>query len=717
MLQVLQHQKSGVISVVEVPEPQCIDKGILVRNCFSAISPGTEKTSYESTRSSLFERARSQPKQVQTVIDNLKREGIRSTLNKVFSKLDSYKTFGYSSSGIVIESKSEFFSVGDRVACGGAGVATHSEIISVPQNLAVKIPNSVSFEESAFTTIGTIALQGVRQANPKLGEFVAVIGLGIIGLITIQLLKANGCLVAGIDIREDNFELAKSFGCNLLSISREDSIPELLAFTDGMGFDSILITASTESSQPTELALKIARKKARVVVVGSVGMNIPRTPFYEKELEFTISCSYGPGRYDKSYEERGIDYPYPYVRWTENRNMKAFLQLLEEKKINLVPLITHTFDIQDAASAYELLAHPNEKFVGILLKYPLEKKFGDWQVKSSARKIKTGGKRIAFIGAGSFAQFYLLPALKQMDVEFHTVTTSNPSNAVSVAKHFGFKFASTNSFEVINNSEIDFVFIATRHDTHSKFVIASIEANKPVFVEKPLAIKLEELKEIEGKWKANPVPLMVGFNRRFSRAFREIKSFFAHRKQPMAIHYRVNAGAIPQDHWIHNPDIGGGRIIGEVCHFVDTMIYLTGVSPYSVFAESISHTLEQTTEQDTIVVTLKFTDGSIGTIEYFANGDSSIGKEYCEVFCENKIAILDDFEALTKVQNKKVSKIRLNGSKGHLEEMKATLEMFREGDSPIPFNEIFSSTITTFAIIKSLQEGRKIFINEVDSVE
>lgn len=714
MLQVLQHQKTGVISVVEVPKPQCMENGILVRNCFSAISPGTEKTSYESTRSSLLERARNQPKQVQTVIDNLKREGIRSTLNKVFSKLDSYKTYGYSSSGVVIESKSEFFSVGDRVACGGAGFATHSEIISVPQNLAVKIPDGVSFEESAFTTIGAIALQGVRQANPKLGEFVAVIGLGIIGLITIQLLKANGCLVAGVDIKENNFELAKSFGCNLVSISSEESIPELLAFTDGMGFDSILITASTESSQPTELALKIARKKARVVVVGNVGMNIPRTPFYEKELEFTISCSYGPGRYDKNYEEYGIDYPYSYVRWTENRNMKAFLHLLEEKKINLGPLITHTFDIQDATSAYELLSRPDEKFIGILIKYSLERELGTWRIAASTQKIKTGGKRIAFIGAGSFAQFYLLPALKQMDVEFHTVTTSNPSNAISVAKHFGFKFASTNSFEVINNTEIDFVFIATRHNTHSRFVVASIEANKPVFVEKPLAINLEELKEVKEKWNANPVPLMVGFNRRFSKAFREIKSFFAHRKQPMAIHYRVNAGAVPQDHWIHNPAIGGGRIVGEVCHFVDTMIYLTGTSITSVFAESISHTLEQTTQQDTVVITLKFTDGSIGVIEYFANGDTSIGKEYCEVFCENKTAILNDFEILTKVQNKKVTKIKLNGTKGHLEEMKATLEMFRKWESPIPFDEIFSSTITTFAIVNSLQEGRKVLINEIN---
>ncbi len=716
MLQVLQHQKTGVVSVIEVPEPQCMEKGILVRNYFSAISPGTEKTSFESTRSSLLERARKQPKQVQTVIDNIKREGVRSTLNKVFSKLDSYKTFGYSASGVVIESKSEYFAVGDRVACGGAGFATHSEIISVPQNLAVKIPTNVSFEESAFTTIGAIALQGIRQANPKLGECVAVIGLGLIGLITIQLLKANGCRVAGIDIREDNFELAKMFGCNLVLQSSFDSIPELLASTDGMGFDAVLITASSESNQPTELALKIARKKARVVVVGNVGMNIPRSPFYEKEIEFTISCSYGPGRYDKYYEEYGVDYPYPFVRWTENRNMKAFLDLLDEKRINLRPLITHSFDIKDAPNAYELISNSNEKFIGVLLKYSWDKELGKPQVPSFSKRLKQGSNRIAFIGAGSFAQFYLLPALKQMDVEFHTVTTSNPSNAISVAKHFGFKFASTNSLEVINNPEVDFVFVATRHNTHSKFVVASIEANKPVFVEKPLAINFEQLQEIKEKWISNPIPLMVGFNRRFSKAFREMRIFFEKRKQPMAIHYRVNAGAIQSDHWIQNPEIGGGRIIGEVCHFVDTMIYLTGALPVSVFAETISHTLEHTTQQDTVAVTLKFSDGSLGVVEYFANGDTTMGKEYCEVFCENKIAVLKDFELLLKIQNRKETKIRLDGTKGHFEEIKDTLEMFREGKSPIPFEEIFSATFTTFAIIKSLQEGKKVYLSEINYV-
>lgn len=711
MLQVVQHQQSGQIEVIETPVPICLEKGILVKNLFSVISAGTEKTSITSAQSSLFERAKRQPQQVKAVLDNLQREGLRSTLNKVLAKLDSFKTFGYSSAGIVIETKSEYFCVGDLVACGGAGYATHSEYVSVPQNLACRIPKSVSIEEAAFTTIGAIALQSVRQAKPQLGEYVAVIGLGLLGLILVQLLKANGCRVAGLDIRPDNFDLARQLGCDKVNQISSSTLQELLNFTNGNGFDAVIISASTESNEPTELALEISRKKGRIVVLGNVGMSIPRSPFYEKELELTISCSYGPGRYDKLYEESGIDYPFAYVRWTEKRNMQAFLELLETGKITIQPLITHRFSIEEAQKAYEILSKGIEKFIGIVLTYPSEVLRKDTKVQIQTKKFKHGKFKIGFIGAGSFAQFYLLPTLKSLDVELNTVVNASSISAISVSKHFGFKYSSTNPADVLFNPELDFVFIATRHNTHSEFVIESIKNGKPVFVEKPLALKIEELQSLKEAYNNNPVPLMVGYNRRFSQAFQLIKKEFANRKQPFSMHYRINAGFLPPDHWIQNPEIGGGRIIGEVCHFVDIMQFLSDSNPISVFAEALSHNLENRTFRDTIAITIKFDDGSLGIIEYFANGSNQVPKEYFEVYCENKTVILNNFQDLSIFTNK-VKKIKLNKSKGHKEEIEATLESFAKGHSPILFDSLFLTSLTTFAIIDSLKFGTKIDISK-----
>jgi len=716
MLQVLQHLKTGEIVIEDVPAPFCPPNGILVKNVCSVISAGTEKSSVEQAKSSLIERIRKQPEQVRTVLENLRKEGIQSTINKVLSKLDSYKTLGYSSAGVVVESRCEIFSPGDRVACGGAGYATHSEFVAIPKNLACKIPTNVEFELASFATIGSIALQGVRQANPRLGEFVAVIGLGLIGLITVQLLKANGCFVAGVDIRPDNFELAKSFGCSIVSNGNPDAIQNLISFTDGMGFDAVIITASTQSNEPTELALKIVRKKGRVVVVGSVGMNLPRSPFYEKEAEYTIACSYGPGRYDKFYEEYGIDYPYPYVRWTENRNMKAFLNLIADGKINLTQLITHKFPIKHAREAYKLLTESEEKYIGILLTYGDESKSVERVVPTRSCIARKGRKRVGFIGAGNFAQFYLLPILKHLNVELHSVSTATPANALSVARHFGFQYASTDSISIIQNPEIDIVFIASRHDTHSQYVIESIKAQKPVFVEKPLALDYLQLKSIEEEYNKNPVPLMVGYNRRFSPAFGFLKKQLTNRKQPLAIHYRINAGFIPPDHWIQNPQIGGGRIIGEVCHFVDTLIFLTDSIPVSVFAETVSHHLEQTPTDDTLAITIKFEDGSLGIIEYFSNGSTSMPKEYCEIFWENQSAILNNFEFVTIYYKNKVVKKKFDGKKGHKEEIETTMRYFEDGKSPIDFFGIKIVSHTTFAIIEAIQTGRKVLLKEFEKM-
>ncbi|MGQ9819291.1 MAG: bi-domain-containing oxidoreductase [Candidatus Kapaibacteriales bacterium] len=711
MLQVVQHLQSGKVEVVDAPIPVCIEKGILVKNLVSVISPGTEKASISTTQASLLEKAKKQPQQIQNVLENLRREGIRSTINKVLTKLDSFKTFGYSSCGLVIETKSELFSVGDLVACGGAGYATHSEFITVPQNLACHVPKGVIAESGAFATIGAIALQSLRQAKPQLGEYVAVIGLGLLGLIVVQLLKANGCQVVGLDIRPDNFDLAKHLGCDKVSVIDSEIIPELISFTNGNGFDSVIISASTKSNEPTEFSLRIVRKKGKIVVLGDVGMNLPRSPFYEKELEFTISCSYGPGRYDKFYEEYGIDYPYAYVRWTEKRNMQAFLELLQNQKISIEPLITHRFPIEEAIKAYELLTNGNEKYIGIVLQYSKELLRKETLIVSPAKKIKQGKHKIGFIGAGSFAQFYILPVLKNLDVELQTVVNATSTSALTVSKHFGFRYASTNPSDIFNDPKIDFVFIATRHNTHADLVLESIKFRKPVFVEKPLTLTFEELTSLKKAYNNSPVPLMVGYNRRFSQAFQHINKEFENRKQPIFMHYRINAGEIPPDHWIQNPNIGGGRIIGEVCHFIDTMQFLTKSNPTSVFAEALSHNMENRTLWDTITITIKFDDGSVGVIEYLANGSPQVPKEYFEIYCENKTAILNNFHFLSIFTNKE-KKINLNKSKGHKEEIEATLSAFARGFSPIEFESLILTSLATFAIQDSLITGTKIILSE-----
>ncbi len=713
MLQVVQHQRTGEVKVIEVPPPRCPDGGILVKNYFSLISAGTEKSSVQAGKSSLLVRAKKQPEQIRTVFNTLKREGLASTIRRVLTKLDSYKTFGYSCAGVVVETKSELFSVGDRVACGGAGKATHCEFVAIPQNLAVKVPISVPLDSAAFTTVGSIALQGIRQANPKLGEYVAVIGLGLIGLLTIQLLRANGCIVAGLDIRSDNFDFAKAFGCHWVGLSTSESIPTLLAFTEQRGFDSVIITASASSNEPLKLALEIVRKKGKIVLVGDIPIEIPRSPFYEKELEFAISCSYGPGRYDYSYEELGIDYPFAYVRWTENRNMRAFLELIANSQIDPKPLITHTFPIEQADKAYDLLFKPDAKPIGILIKYDVEKKISISSVQLKDSTKKADKPKIAFIGAGSFAQNYLIPILKKQDVELYEVVTQNPVNSISVGKHFGFKFASTNPYEVISKEEVDYLFVATRHNTHSEFVLKAIKNNKPIFVEKPLTISLSDLFEIRSKWEGNPIPIMVGYNRRFSKAFSMIKKEIANRKSPLAMHYRVNAGFIPSNSWIQDPAVGGGRILGEVCHFVDTLVFLTDSNPTSVFAETISHNFDHITLTDNVAITIKFNDGSVGVIEYFSNGDTSAGKEFFECFFENKTIILNNFELLSIYSNKHRKTQKLDGQKGHYEEIMATLQAFKEWRSPISFDQIYFVSLTTFAILESLRLGKKINLDEI----
>ncbi len=713
MLQIIQYQKNGEIFIADLPDIKLAPNGILVQNYYSVISAGTERMSVETAKASIIGKAKSRPDLVKQVIDNIKKEGFLATYKKVMNRLDNYKELGYSSAGVVIESSVDEFRPGDRVACGGT--AFHSELIFVPKNLAVKVPDNVSLEEAAFTTLGAIALQGVRQANPKLGENVVVIGLGLIGLITVQLLKANGCKVIGFDITDKNFELAQSFGCDYTSILDEDSTKLVESVTNGYGADSVIITASTRSNEPVEKAISFARKKGRIVVVGVTGMNIPRKEFYEKELEFTISCSYGPGRYDIDYEQRGIDYPIGYVRFTEKRNMETVLQLLSQGKLNFSKLITHRFKIEDSLKAYDLITGKiKENYIGILIEYKSEPKKSFLYLKPNLkfRKTKESEIKIGFIGAGNFAQSYLLPYLVKHNVDLVTVATRKPINAKSVAEKFNFRNYTTDVNEILYDAQINTVFIASHHNSHGKYVIESLKAGKNVFVEKPLCISLDELNEIKKIYDdfgdEKPI-LMVGFNRRFSKQFNIIKEFFKNRVEPFVINYRVNAGFIPKDHWIQQPE-QGGRIIGEGCHFIDIFDFLIEREPVSFYATCIRSENQNIKNEDNTVLTINYKDGSVANLIYLANGDKSLPKEYCEVFCGGKTAVLDDFKKVKLFNNGKVKTLRFSGEKGHKEEIDFFIKCLR-GDALMKSNwNIWDTTRITILAFESILKNQVIYL-------
>lgn len=716
MLQVVQHQKTGELWVEELPRPVLKNGGILVRNVYSLINTGTERTSINTARSSLIGKAKSRPDLVKQVFDNVKREGVGATYKKVKTRLDSIKELGISSAGIVLESSTDAFKPGDRVACAGGGYASHAEVIYVPKNLAVKIPDSVSFEDAACTTVGAIALQGVRQSDVKIGEHVAVIGLGIIGLLTVQLLKASGCRVFGLDVSRQNFSLAETLGCDRCDVSDVHSVEKILSWTSGLGTDAVLLTAGTRSNAPLNLALQYARPKSCVVIVGDIGMQITRTPFYEKELDLRISCSYGPGRYDPMYEQEGIDYPVGYVRWTENRNMQAFVDLLDQQKISVPPLISHTFTIDDALKAYELVTGGNKELHrGILIHYPErtedETTVGriTIPVATEVTRFKQSKPVVGFIGAGNFTQSNILPLLRSENVVLRNVATVKPVNAKSVAEKFGFQLCTTDPEEILNDDAINTVFIATHHDTHARFVIESLKRKKHVFVEKPLAINYDELVNIRSVYSSingDKLPqFFVGFNRRFSPSLRKLKDYFKSIKEPRSILYRVNAGSLPHDHWMNNPG-QGGRIIGEGCHFIDCMVYLTGERPVSVYAQFIPTISGMHIVDKSVHATIRFSNGSIGTMIYNIGNDRAVEKEYIEIAAGGCTGIVRDFTGLLFYSQGKRRKKKCKGYKGHREEIHNFLQCITGKDQPeLTFDEIYMVTAATFEIEASLKTG------------
>ncbi|MBN1183332.1 MAG: bi-domain-containing oxidoreductase [Bacteroidales bacterium] len=708
MKQLIQNFKTGELYVDELPVPAISEGFVLIANRYSLISAGTEKTTVSTAQASLIGKAKMRPDLVKQVIQNYKKEGLKATIDKVKTKLDSLKALGYSSAGVVLASMDtgNKFQPGDFVACAGLGYASHAEVVCVPQNLVARIPDGVDLQNACYTTLGAISLQGIRQADPKLGDNICVIGLGLLGQITCQILKANGCNVFGIDVSPKMVELANQTHSSKALVRNDPNLMTAIEnFTNGFGFDKVIITAAGQTNDPVELSGQILRKKGTVVVVGAVKMDVPRDPdFYQKELELKLSCSYGPGRYDNKYEEQGLDYPYGYVRWTEQRNMEAFLGLVSNGSIDLKPLTTHVFSIEDALHAYDIvLGKKPEPFVGIVLKYSDEEKAVADFVPVNSNAIQNFN--IGFIGAGSFAQSYLIPSVKGYG-SLDTVVTRDGLNSKNVAQKFGFNRASSNPIHILENQAINTLFIATQHDTHVKYAMAGLKNNKAVYVEKPLAMNVEELNEIIGVYENSASPmLMVGFNRRFAHISQIAKASFKNTGEPLVMNFRVNAGFIPKDHWTQT-SAGGGRIIGEICHFIDLMQFFTDSEPVKVYAECIDSRNDKLKNDDNLSIVVKFADGSVGNLVYTANGDKALPKERFEIFGGNAVFIIDDFRQGILFHDNK-DKIFKTSGKGHKQEIEAFFHGLSTGSgSPIPFRSICLTTLVTFKIVESLATGQ-----------
>jgi polar amino acid transport system substrate-binding protein len=707
MQQLTQQLKSGKMEILEVPFP-ALNKGqILVRNHYSVISAGTEGRTVTDARKGYIAKAKSRQKEVKQVLDMIKTSGLLPTYKVVMNKLEAPSPLGYSCAGevIAVGEGVNNFKVGDRVACGGQG-AFHADVVSVYKNLCVKIPKNINIKHAAFSTIASIAIQGIRQADLRFGENCVVIGLGLIGQLTIQILNAAGIKTIGIDIKDQQVELAEANGADLALNRNQNNLEKVIEdFTDGYGADAVIIAAASSSTDPVNLAGSLCRKKGKIIVVGRFPTNFDRTHYYLKELDLRMSTSYGPGRYDSEYEEKGIDYPIGYVRWTENRNMQAFIDLLAKGKIDLTKLLTHEYNLFEAPEAYDMILKKTESFTGILIKYNIDKVLKK-EVIVTSRKYSPEEVNVGFIGAGSFAQNTLLPHAKGL-CNFIGVATARGSSAKYVADKYNFNYCSDNAEKIICDEKINTLFIATRHNLHSEFVLKGIMKNKNVFVEKPISINLEDLEKIKNVYETlnNPPRLLVGYNRRFSPHIVELKKRYLD-NVPKSINCRINAGIAPKDHWAHDPEIGGGRIIGEVCHFVDLAMFISGSKITSVAANVLNNSQNL---MDTLSVNLTFENGSIASISYFSNGNTKVRKEYLEVFCNGEIAIVDDFKKM-KIYNEKVTKYNLkNQDKGHSEEIKQFFHSITQGKpSPINFDDIYLSTLATLKIVESIQQRRII---------
>jgi len=720
MKQVIQSVRTGELSVAEVPVPSVRAGGVLVRTHASLVSAGTERNVVSFAEKNLLDKARSRPDLVRQTLEKAKRDGVLETFDAVRNRLDQPLPLGYSMAGVVLSAGAGVTSLkpGDRVACAGAGFANHAEVAWVPKNLTALLPDEVSFEHGAFANVGAIAMHGLRIAEPRLGEIVAVIGLGLLGQLTVQMLKAAGCVVIGTDLQADRVALARELGADAATTDAEEFAGLIQQLSDGYGADAVLITADARSDQPVALAGEIARDRGRVIAVGLVGTALPRKPYFEKELDFRVSRSAGPGRYDPSYEEQGNDYPYGFVRWTEQRNMASFLQLIARGSINLDRLITHRFDIAEATRAYDLiLGRTAEPSLGVLLRYPAEPELTRTIRRRAVPAAVAGAKvdkvRLGVLGAGLFANATMLPVLKAMsDVELVGIASGAGLSARAAADRFDFAFCSSDGNEVMNDPRINTVAILTRHDLHAGQVETALARGKHVFVEKPLCLEEGELPGIIAAYeRASSLMLTVGFNRRFAPFVVKLKESLRTVTEPLLITCRVNGGWIPPEHWIHDPATGGGRLRAEGCHFLDLISFLAGSDIAAVTTRVLPDSGRYS--RDNFVVTAELANGSLGSLVYAADGDRGLGKELIEVFGGGLAARIDDYRLLEIYRGKQriSEKSRLRSDKGHRDEWRAIVRrLVGGGPDPIPFHDLLQVTRATIAAQRSMESGRTVLV-------
>tara|TARA_B100000700_G_scaffold329505_1_gene451459 strand:+ start:1125 stop:3260 length:2136 start_codon:yes stop_codon:yes gene_type:complete len=707
---VTQNFKTGVLSLLDIPIPKMSDGEVLVRTHASLISLGTDRSVIALGKKNSLNKAISRPDLVKKVMNRVKKEGFWSTFKVVNNLISEPRPFGYSLVGTVIKVGKlvDDISVGDRVTCSGAGYANHSEVVSVPKNLCVKIPNTVSDENAVYSTLGTIAMHGIRQANQQIGSSVLIVGLGLVGQLSVQICKANGFNICGLDFDKRKIDLSIKNGANISCLPNDPDLKyKIDELTDGIGIDAVLLTAgSKESGEIFEQVAKLCRDRARIVVVGDVKMDINRSTFFEKELEIFQSRSYGPGRYDKNYEEKGNDYPVGYVRWTERRNTSSFLSLIDSGKINPSQLTTHKFSIKNAMRAYDLVTNDNkENIIGILIKYNSEKKL---QSKITINKNFIPDKskiNLGIIGAGNFAKSILLPSIyNTKGFNFYATSSNKGISSKVIAEKYNASIAYDDPIKLINDKNINALVISTRHNTHAEYVTEALKLNKHVFVEKPLAINSVQLQNIRKVFKKTKGTLSVGYNRRYSDQIKDLKNYFSERTNPIAIMYRINAGFVSENSvssWVHDKEIGGGRIIGEACHFIDVLQFLCDSNPISLDVTKMGNSKFN----DTVSFTMSFEDGSIGTIHYWSNGSQLLPKERLEVFCQEKIGILDNFKNLQLINKEKIkNKKYYSSDKGFNNESTAFLKACKENINSIDAETLFANSEITFKIIEKLRE-------------
>jgi predicted dehydrogenase/threonine dehydrogenase-like Zn-dependent dehydrogenase len=713
MKQILQSFKTGLTELAEVPVPMVSKGKLLIKTTHSLVSIGTERMLVEFGKSNLVSKALQQPERVKMVLDKIKSDGLLPTIETVFNKLEQPLPLGYCNAGIVMEIGEGVngFSIGDRVASNGL----HAEYVCVPQNLTVKIPANVSLEEATFTVIGSIGLQGIRLCAPTFGETFVVIGLGLIGLLTAQLFIANGCKVIGIDIDNDKCSLAKKWGVFTINPSDgSDPVKVVLETTSGVGADGVLITASTKTNDIISQSAQMSRKRGRIVLIGVIGLDINRTEFYEKELTFQVSCSYGPGRYDDNYENKGIDYPLAFVRWSEKRNFEAILQAINRGNLNVKELITEIIELENFQKIYGQIS--KSKSIASIFKYPVLVDenivaVAQHTLELSNAKFDRVRGVVGIIGAGNFTKMTMLPALKGSGAGLKYIASSSGVTSTFLAKKFGFKCSTTDYKQILSDNEVDIVIITTKHNSHAKFVTEALRANKHVFVEKPLALNEEQLKQIIDVY--NEVigvkSLMVGFNRRFSPHMQAIKKSLAYNPGPVNLNLTMNAGFIPKEVWVHDMSIGGGRIIGEACHYMDLVVFLTGSEIISVCANSMGE--NPASNADNVSILLKLKNGSNSVVNYFANGSKAYSKERVEVYSRERIWITDNFRTTRAFGVKGFKNLRTKIDKGHKVQFHNYISGIQKGGEPlIPFSEIVNVTKASFAAIQSLREKRWIDI-------